>query len=238
MGRRMKRLALGFCVLGAFGLAGCDYLPDPVKALISRPQTAVTGSFKNGSFKGVLKVVFLEPKNAVDRTVKLIEPFGYKDSKGVDWDVPADFESDGASIPWSLWSFIGGPFDGPYRDAAIIHDYYCNKKDRKWEEVHAMFLEASLRRGVPESTAQTMYAGILYGGPRWPAPSVLQKAQVTPAPATPPKTEQGITKRQATDTEKLKAEELKRWIETTKPTPQEIMKKVEEMRAAEGKSSK
>ena len=163
----MRRVAVAFILFGALGVGACDMLPDSVSALLSRPQTAVSGAFKNGAFKGQLKVMFLEPKNAEDRNVQLLEPFGYKDSKGVDWDVPGGFVSDGASIPWSLWSFIGGPFDGPHRDAAIIHDYFCATKSRKWEDVHAMFLEAALRRGVSESTAQTMYAGILYGGPRW-----------------------------------------------------------------------
>ncbi len=226
-------------VIGVLGVSGCDMLPDSVSALITRPQTAATGAFKNGTFKGQLKVEFLEPKGPEDRNVRLIEPFGYKDSRGVDWDVPSGFVSDGASIPWSLWSFIGGPFDGPHRDAAIIHDYFCTNKTRKWEDVHTMFLEAALRRGVPESTAQTMYAGILYGGPRWDAPSVLNRAQMVPTPgARPPPTDPGITKRSPTVTEKQQFEELKRWIEATNPTPDQIKRKVEEMRASEGKAHK
>lgn len=236
--RLVRIVTISAVLMLPLGLGGCDYLPDSVKALVSRPQTAVTGAFKNGSYKGQLKVLFLEPKKPEDRSVQLLEPFGYKDSKGVDWDVPAGFVSDGASIPWSLWPFIGGPFDGPHRDAAVLHDYYCEKRTRTWEEVHSMFLEASLRRGVPETTAQTMYAGILYGGPRWDPPA-LQRAQLTPgagkaaAPADP-----GITNRKATESEKQRFEDLKTWIEREKPTAEQIRKRVEEMRAAEGKSAK
>lgn len=225
----MRRGLAAVALFAAVGLSACDQVPDYVKVLFG--QTKLPTNVAAGSFKGQVKVIFLEPKKADDRNVQLIEPFGFRDSKGVDWDVPAGYVSDGASIPWSLWSFIGGPYDGPYRDAAIIHDYYCEKKLRSWEDTHAMFLEAALKRGVPESTAQTMYAGILYGGPRWTTP--LSRAQFVIAQAKGP-VDTGNTKREATKSEKEQFEELKRWIEQTKPTPDQIKKKVEEMRAAKG----
>lgn len=234
----MRRVALSLALLLPLGvgLGGCDVLPESLRALFFKSQTVVSGAFKAGQFKGQLKVLFMEPKTGTDRNIQLIEPFGYKDSKGVDWDVPAGYVSDGASIPWSLWSFIGGPYDGPYRDAAVIHDYFCDQKNRKWEDVHAMFLEAALKRGTPESTAQTMYAGILYGGPRWDAPK-LNRAQLIPGAAAQAPADPGVTKRGATDSEKQRFDELRRWIETTKPTPDQIKKKVEDMRAAEGKKT-
>ena len=234
----MRQSAILFAVVVSVAAGGCDYLPDSVKALIQRPQTVVSGAYKNGSYKGQLKVLFLEPKGPADRNVQLLEPFGYRDSSGIDWDVPAGFVSDGASIPWSLWGFIGGPFDGPYRDAAIIHDFYCDAKSRKWEDVHSMFLEAALRRGVPEATAQTMYAGLLYGGPRWDWRTEFKKAQVAPTPSSPRAVDPGLTKRSATLAEKQRYDELKLWIETTKPSPEEIKRKVEQLRASEGKPTK
>lgn len=229
----MRRLLLAFTLIGGLGLSGCDNLPDYLKALFDK-KTLPT-NVAAGSFKGQIKVLFVDPKTPEDRFVQLLEPFGYKDSKGVDWDVPAGVISDGASIPWGLWTIVGGPYDGPYRDAAILHDYYCVKKDRPWEQVHAMFLEAAIRRGVPESTAQTMYAGILYGGPRWPTP--VQKAQVAPGTSTG-RTDPGITQRRATALEKQQFEEIQRWIEQTKPTPEEIMKRMEELRRAQGLPTK
>ena len=263
----MRQVLMALTVAASLGLSGCDkiqsYLPDYAKAFFSK--SVLPANVKAGTFKGQVKVLFVDPKGPDDRNVQLLEPFGYKDSKGVDWDVPAGTISDGASIPWSLWTFIGGPYDGPYRDAAILHDYFCDQKTRTWEQVHAMFLEAALKRGTTESIAQTMYAGILYGGPRWPAP-VAKKAQLGPTlgaspvpaapvrlaqtPGTPPVTppaagapptpgtpkaaEPGITKRSATASEKQDFEEMKRWIEQTKPTPDQIRKRVEELRAAKG----
>ncbi len=229
----MRRLMMTAALAATLGVSGCDQMPDYVKAFFSK--STLPSNVSAGSFKSQVKVLFVDPKGPDDRNVQLLEPFGFKDSKGVDWDVPAGYVSDGASIPWSLWTFIGGPYDGPYRDAAILHDYFCDKKDRPWEQVHAMFLEAAIKRGTPESTAQTMYAGILYGGPRWPAPPVLKKAQIGPSTPTPKgPVDTGMTKRQATQSEKQQFEELRIWIEQTKPTPDQIKKRVDEMRAQKG----
>jgi hypothetical protein len=226
----MRRLLVAAVLVSGVGLGGCDLAPDYVRAFFNK--STLPKNVAAGSFKGQAKVVFLEPKKSDDRNVQLFEPFGYKDSKGNDWDVPAGFVSNGASIPWSLWTFIGGPFDGPYRDAAIIHDYFCESKTRTWEETHAMFLEASLRRGVTESVAQTMYAGILYGGPRWPAP--LKEAQILAQTESKGPVGTGVTKREATKSEKEQFEDLRRWIEQMKPTAEQIQKRVEEMRKAHG----
>ena len=230
----MRRTWILATLVAALAAGGCDNAPDYIKAFFAKnplPKNAAAGTFK-----GQLKVLFMEPRKPDDRNVQLLEPFGYKDSKGVDWDVPAGYVSDGASIPWSLWTFIGGPYDGPYRDAAVIHDYFCDKKSRTWEETHAMFLEAAVKRGVPESTAQTMYAGILYGGPRWAAP--LTKAQVLAQTNTRGQVDTGTVKREATKSEKEQFEELKRWIEQAKPTPEQIAKRVEEMRKSQGMPTK
>ncbi len=134
------------------GAAGCDYVPDYVRALFQ--NKAISGKvYEKGTFKGDLDVRFMSVVSGDGKRVELFQllaPFGYKDAKGVDWDVPAGFLSDGASIPVELWAVLGGPFSGPYRDAAVVHDYFCWKKDRKWEDVHEVFAEAAAKRGTPE----------------------------------------------------------------------------------------
>ena len=267
----MRHVMMAITIAATLGLSGCDqiqsYLPDYAKAFFSK--STLPKNVAAGTFKGQVKVLFVDPKGPDDRDVQLVEAFGFRDSKGVDWDVPAGFVSDGASVPWGLWTFIGGPYDGPYRDAAILHDYFCTTKSRSWEDTHVMFLEASLKRGTTDSIAQTMYAGILYGGPRWPAPAVAKKAQLGPSfgspatpmrqssrlaqaqvpgtpsksppaagapptPGTPATADPGITKRQPSPAEKQQFDEFKLWVEQTKPTPEQIRKRVEEMRQAKG----
>jgi hypothetical protein len=91
------------------------------------------------------------------RTMELVQPFAYTDSHGVAWPVPAGTRVDGASIPSMFWSIIGAPFTGKYREASIIHDYYCATRSRHWKAVHKVFLDGMLARGVDKVQAQLMY---------------------------------------------------------------------------------
>lgn len=240
MGWLARCAAAALCL----GLAGCDYVPDYIRALFVDPAVITKKNYKNGEFKGDLDVRFLSTVSGDGQRVEMIQllqPFGYKDSKGRDWDVPAGFLSDGASIPRQLWLMLGGPFSGPYRDAAVIHDFFCWTKDRPWEDVHEVFAEAAARRGTSEQLAKVMYAGILFGGPRWQLSRSgagqsfrpIVRAQLVPAPATPvPATPVPAAK---SKTDKEVFDDLKAWIENEKPTLDQIRKRVDELRKAQVK---
>ena len=116
-----------------------------------------------GRYEGTAIVELLED----GRRVRLNQPYSYIDPDGTRWDVPAKAIVDGASIPKVLWSIIGGPFEGKYRAASIIHDWYCDIRLRNWKDVHRMFYNAMLTSGVARVTANIMYAGVYAGGPRW-----------------------------------------------------------------------
>jgi Protein of unknown function (DUF1353) len=67
----------------------------------------------------------------------------------------------------TLWSVIGSPFTGKYRDASVIHDYYCDIRARPWPSVHRVFYDAMIVSGVSVSRAKLMYAAVYFAGPRW-----------------------------------------------------------------------
>ena len=71
-------------------------------------------------------------------------PFGCVDKRGVEWEVPVNFKTDGASIPASLQPIIGDPFEGVTEPAAVIHDYYCVTKERSQKDTHRIFRELVL----------------------------------------------------------------------------------------------
>jgi uncharacterized protein DUF1353 len=232
--RRIAFAGLVVALLAAGGVAGWNYHPDFIRAFFTKLDPL---AYKKGKFKGELEVRFFNGTSGDGQPVALVlllKPFGYTDSSGVDWDVPEGFISDGASIPTWLWAVLGGPFDGPYRDAAVIHDYYCYKKSRPWEAVHKVFLEASLNRGTGEDLAKTLYAGVLLGGPRWDLPRVdifangIMRAQIVPIQSDKKAPSSGKTDKEAFD-------ELKAWIEREKPSLDEIRKRVEEIRKAQKK---
>lgn len=99
--------------------------------------------------------------------MKLISPFTYIDPAGGQWLAPAGSIIDGASIPKFAWSIIGGPFEGQYREASVVHDIACNLKQRPWELVHLTFYYAMRASGVDSTLAAIMYAAVYHFGPRW-----------------------------------------------------------------------
>lgn len=101
------------------------------------------------------------------RLVQLTQPFAYIDPFAMRWEVPPGYEVDGASIPQPLWSLVGSPFTGKYRDASVIHDRYCDLKNRPWGAVHRVFYDAMLTSGVSPMRAKIMYGAVVWGGPRW-----------------------------------------------------------------------
>ena len=99
------------------------------------------------------------------RLVKLVKDFGFIDKKKVRWDVPAgrSWRFDSARA----MEFIGGPFEGQYRTASVIHDWYCDVRSRPWRSVHRVFYDIMRVCGVGEPLALVMYGGVYWGGPRW-----------------------------------------------------------------------
>ena len=99
--------------------------------------------------------------------MKLKENFSYTDWHGHTLEAKAGFISDGATIPRAVWSLVGGPWDGAYRSAAVVHDVGCESHKYTWRDTHRLFYEAMLDSGVSRDLALTMYWGVLVGGPRW-----------------------------------------------------------------------
>jgi hypothetical protein len=89
-----------------------------------------------GSYRGRVVAEWIGPRN-----MRLVEPFKYMASNGRRWPVPSGVVVDGASIPQMLWSLIGGPFEGLYRAASVVHDRFCDTRTRKYPDVHQMFFE-------------------------------------------------------------------------------------------------
>lgn len=260
----MRLFSITICALSVMAVSGCDQWKWPWAT------GAPGGTVTNNSFNTTVKAEFLNPNPPADyfRDMKILEDFVYVDADGVKWHVPAGTITNGASVPWGFWNIIGGPYDGPYRDAAVIHDYYVETKSRPWEATNKMFYNAIRARGVSDSLALTMYAGVRYGGPRWDVAdtSNLQKqsrlsavsaamAGETPPPAapapeaTPPDAQplapvevpvppvRSLGRSMASDQEVKNFDELRLWIEREKPSLEEIDKRVEAMRAREGKST-
>ena len=101
------------------------------------------------------------------RNMTLLSELRYTDPKGETWIAPAGSVVDGASIPRSLWSIMGGPFEGKYRNASVLHDVAYDQHNRPWEECDRMFYNAMRCSGVGAVEAGTMYYALYKFGHHW-----------------------------------------------------------------------
>ena len=97
----------------------------------------------------------------------LLSELRYTDPHGIVWVAPAGSVVDGASIPRALWTFMGGPFEGKYRNASVLHDVSYDRQDRPPQECDRMFYDAMRCSGVGALEAKTMYYALLRFGWHW-----------------------------------------------------------------------
>jgi hypothetical protein len=98
---------------------------------------------------------------------RLLAPFGFKDPGGRVWEVPAGVEVDGASIPRAFWTVIGGPFEGNYLNASVVHDHFCRVRTRTAQDTHRTFYYGMRAMGVSEPQAKKMFWAVTTFGPNW-----------------------------------------------------------------------
>ena len=178
-----------------------------------------------GKFVGDVEAKWLA-ENGESRLMELLKEFSYIDPTGKKWTTPKGWKVDGASIPRGLWTIVGSPFTGNYRRASVIHDYYCDRKDEPWEDVHKMFYWASRADGVSELGAKILYAGVYAGGPRWKVVhySTHSSSMSMAGVAAPTADYVKVIPWQAfIQDEKMK--EIQQWIERENPSLEEIKRR-------------
>jgi hypothetical protein len=79
--------------------------------------------------------------------------------------VPKGFVTDFASIPRPLWAIVGGPADGKYRKAAVVHDFlYRTKGLATRPQADSVLLEAMKVSGCGWWERSIIYSGVRVGG--------------------------------------------------------------------------
>src|SRR5213595_3350937 len=101
------------------------------------------------------------------RSMTLLSELRYTDPQGVVWVAPAGSIVDGVSIPRSLWSVMGGPFEGKYRNASVLHDVAYEQRNRPWQDCDRMFYNAMRCSGVGAVEAKTMFYALYRFGHHW-----------------------------------------------------------------------
>ena len=157
------------------------------------------------------------------RTMTLLNELRYIDPQGTVWIAPAGSKVDGASIPKYLWSFMGGPFEGKYRNASVLHDVSYDQKKRPPAECDRMFYNAMRCSGVAPTEAKTMYYALYRHGRHW------KRTRFVPGAASVAEDE--VVPRAIAVDEQEDIAATRDWIENAKPSLAQI-----EARAAEAPS--
>jgi hypothetical protein len=141
---------------------------------------------------------------------------------------PKDAFVDGTSIPQPFWSIVGGPMEGQYRNASIVHDEACKRRTETWQSVHQMFYEACRCGGLPENRAKLLFAAVYHFGPHWEL-ETLKETKVFPDKTG--KTSEVIIERSAgretltpPEPEAEIGKKLEKYINEKNPSVEDLMK--------------
>ncbi len=154
MAKPTKLYSLGLLASLLFGCASEKGVPWREAAAPSHPWGYFSGSP-------------ITRWNPDGRSMTLLNELRYTDPKGFAWVAPAGSVVDGASMPRSLWSFMGGPFEGKYRNASVLHDVAYDQHDRPWQDCDRMFYNAMRCSGVSAVEAKTMFYALYRFGRHW-----------------------------------------------------------------------
>lgn len=97
----------------------------------------------------------------------ILTDYSYVDSKERVWTVPSGTVVSGAVMPKLVYSTIGGPWSGSYRNAIVLLEYMVNEQVSDSETVYGVFLEAMQSSGVSNRTSLLLYYAIRSAGPIW-----------------------------------------------------------------------
>ncbi|HEU0275974.1 MAG TPA: DUF1353 domain-containing protein [Candidatus Udaeobacter sp.] len=144
-------------------------------ALCALDQALAQGADADQVVPGATKWGFYDGEpvtkwNPDGRTMTLLTELRYTDPKGNVWIAPIGSVVDGASIPKYLWSFMGGPFEGKYRNASVLHDVAYGDRKRPWQDCDRMFYYAMRCSGVSGVEAKTMFYALYKFGHHWKFP--------------------------------------------------------------------
>jgi len=187
---------------------------DDEQAEVSGDERSVSVESKWGSFNGQPVTKW----NPDGRTMTLLTELRYTDPQGFVWLAPIGSVVDGASIPRYLWSIMGGPFEGKYRNASVLHDVAYGDHNRPWQDCDRMFYYAMRCSGVSAIEAKTMFYALYRFGHHWKFP--IRRAK-------PVKYEGALVARgeeipRAIPVNPTEVSEAREWISDSDPTLEQI----------------
>jgi len=118
---------------------------------------------------------------------------------------------------------MGGPFEGKYRNASVLHDVAYDQKNHPPQEADRMFYNAMRCSGVSALEAKTMYYALLRFGRHWRFS--IKKAK----PVLPDSTERVLESQGPRSTElgPNDVNAIEQWIKRNDPSLDQIESRVD-----------
>jgi hypothetical protein len=210
---RNGRIILGFTFIGLMAvLTACASHKKPPE--VAGDERSASVDSKWGYYNGDPVTKW----NPDGRTMTLLTELHYTDPSGVVWIAPIGSVVDGASIPRYLWSIMGGPFEGKYRNGSVLHDVAYGQHERPWQDCDRMFYNAMRCSGVSAVEAKTVYYALYKFGHHWKFP--IKRAK-------PVKYEGALVARgeeipRAVPVNPTQINEARDWITNTDPSLEQI----------------
>ena len=133
---------------------------------------AITGAFvtgtngaEQGGFEG--RVVVERLDEGFVPSLRVVEDFGFRQANGKVWKVRRGEVFDGQGMPPQLCDLAGSPYEGNFRNAAMVYESATQRRTEKWDEAQRMFFEAAVAEGVALRDAKAMYLLLAVQGSRW-----------------------------------------------------------------------
>lgn len=169
--RKQVKIRVGMVLLAVAIIAFILRLRTPSGEFVPVEYNSTVARFSNTIKTEWIRNV--DPEES--KKFKLLEPVEYIASDQTIWKAEAGSIIDGASIPRAFWTIVGAPTTGPYRDASVIHDVYCESKERHWEKTHWVFRDACRAAGLGPWKANLLYLAVFHYGPIWTEDGTLKR---------------------------------------------------------------
>jgi len=114
---------------------------------------------------------------------------------------------------------MGGPFEGKYRNASVLHDVAYDQHNRPWQDCDRMFYNAMRCSGVSAVEAKTMYYALYKFGRHWKFP-IRKAKRVKPSELAAQKSEAEIPR--ALPMNENEINQTRDWIRSADPSLEEI----------------
>jgi hypothetical protein len=113
---------------------------------------------------------------------------------------------------------MGGPFEGKYRNASVLHDVAYEQHNRPWQDCDRMFYNAMRCSGVSGVEAKTIYYALYKFGRHWRFP--VKRAKPVKVRGTMVARAEEIPRALPVDQNQI--DEARSWIRATEPSLDQI----------------